>query len=283
MQILLGSHDGDRAGLLRRLAAEGRRADLAEPFPEIAAIAEHSGPFDLVILAVPGCADALPALRDIRRRGLGLPVLVLAARTDPEAEGAALHAGADDVLAWPVPFPLLLARLQALLRRALGHSSALIGCGNVVIDQARRTVSVDGRPVRVTRREFDVLEMLLLRRGTVLSKEHCMARLYGSEDGPEARILDVFVCKLRRKLAAAGAAEILRTAWGRGYGAEDPGPAAIAAARARFAAGQPRARRAHLALDAAGSAPSGGGTGAAGAKVGGDRPHTFPRAAQAGG
>jgi two-component system cell cycle response regulator CtrA len=250
MHILLGCHNDDCAGLLRRLAADGRRADLAEPYDDIPAIAEHSGPFDLIVLAVPGCAAALPVLREIRRRGLDLPVLVLAARTDPEAEGAALHAGADDVLASPAPFPLLMARLQALLRRALGHSSAQIGCGNVRLDQARRSVTVDGRAVSVTRREFDVLEMLMLRRGVVLAKEQCMARLYGAEDGPEARILDVFVCKLRRKLAAAGAAEILRTVWGRGYVAEEPGPAAIAAARTRFAAGQPRARRAHMALSA---------------------------------
>lgn len=247
MHILLGSHDNDRAGLRTRLAAAAGRVDLADPVEELPAIATHSGPFDVIVLTAATCAQALPLVRETRRRGLRLPLLVLAGRTDPETEGEALHAGADDVLASPAPLPLLVARLQALLRRTLGHSSAQIACGNVCLDQARRTVGVDGRPVRVTRREFDVLEMLMLRRGIVLSKEHCMARLYGEEDWPEPRILDVFVCKLRRKLAAAGAAEILRTAWGRGYVAEEPAPAAIAAARARFAAGQPRARRAHLA------------------------------------
>ena len=247
MHILLGCHDHDRAGLRARLAADGRRVDIADPVEELPAIAAHSGPFDVIVLAAPSCAQALPLVRETRRRGLRLPLLVLAARTTPHGEEELLHAGADDVLASPAPLPLLLARLQALVRRALGHSSALIVCGNVCLDQARRSVGVDGRAVRVTRREFDVLEMLMLRRGVVLTKEHCMARLYGDEDGPEPRILDVFVCKLRRKLAAAGAAEILRTVWGRGYVAEEPGPAAIAAARARFAAGQPRARRAHLA------------------------------------
>ena len=246
MRLLIGFLDQPRASLLQRLAATGHRPETAEPFEDLPGIAAQCGPFDLLMPVVGGCAAALPVLRDMRRRGLALPVLVLAAQPDTMAESEALHAGADDVLGLQAPLPLLLARLQALQRRALGHPSALIACGNVVLDQAAQAVAVDGRAVRLTRREYDVLEMLLLRRGTVLGKEACMARLYGGEDGPEARIVDVFVCKLRRKLAAAGAAEILRTVWGVGYAAEEPGPAAIAAARARFDAGRPRARRAHL-------------------------------------
>lgn len=249
MRILLGSPDQDHAGLRQTLEREGRPAELAEPFAEVAEIAQHHGPYDVALLAVADAGlQAMPALREIRRRGLRLPVLILAARLDRQTEQEALHAGADDVLARPVPAALLVARLQALVRRALGHSSALVGCGNVVLDQGRQEVTVDGRPVRITRREFEVLEMLMLRRGMLLTKEHFMARFYGADDGPDHRILDVFVCKLRRKLAAAGAAEIVRTVWGRGYVLDEPAPAAVAAARARFAAGQPRARRAHLAL-----------------------------------
>jgi len=246
MRLLIGFLDQHRADLPQGLASAGHRVEVAEPFDELPAIAARCGPFDLAMPVVDDCAASLPALRELRRRGLALPVLVLAARPEPMAEGAALQAGADDVVARQAPLPLLLARLQALQRRALGHRSAEIACGNVLLDQARRTVAVDGRPARLTRREYEVLEMLMLRRGTVIHKEACMARLYGAEEGPEARIVDVFVCKLRRKLAAAGAAEILRTVWGVGYAAEEPGPAAIAAARARFATGRPRARRAHL-------------------------------------
>lgn len=204
MRILLGSPDHDRAGLRAALAAEGRPADLAEPFGDVAEIAQHHGPYDVVLLSVGACrAEAMAPLREIRRRGLREPVLILAAQLDELAEREALHAGADDVLARPVPTPVLLARLQALARRALGHSSALLGCGNVVMDQGRQEVNVDGRPVRVTRREFEVLEMLMLRRGMLLTKEHFMSRFYGAEDGPDQRILDVFVCKLRRKIGRA--------------------------------------------------------------------------------
>jgi len=249
MRILLGSPDHDRAGLLRSLGAEGRVAELAEPYADLPGIAQHHGPFDVIVLAVPSCRDqALPVLREARRRGLQIPILVLAGHLEQEEEQDALHAGADDVLARPIAIPLLIARLQALVRRALGHSSAQVSCGNVMLDQSQQSVTVDGRPVRVTRREFDVLETLMLRRGTLLTKDHFMSRLYGTEEGPDQRILDVFVCKLRRKLAAVGAAEIVRTVWGRGYVVEEPGPTAVAAARARFAAGQPRIRRAHLAL-----------------------------------
>lgn len=247
MRLLIGFLGQPRADLPQHLSAAGHRVEPADPFGDMPAILARCGPFDLAMPVVGDAAATLPLLAELRRRRLALPVLVLAARSDPAAEGAALQAGADDVVARQAPLPLLLARLQALQRRALGHRSAEIACGHVVLDQARQAVAVDGRPVRLTRREYEVLEMLMLRRGTVIGKEACMARLYGAEDGPETRIVDVFVCKLRRKLAAAGAAEILRTVWGVGYAAEEPGPAAIAAARARFATGRPRARRAHLA------------------------------------
>lgn len=249
MHLLLASPDQDRAGLVRALSGEGLVCDLAEPFAEAGSIAQHSGPYDLVVLSVTDCGEqAIPALRDIRRRGLRMPVVVVTTISTPEDEQAALNLGADDVLTRPVSVPVLLARLKAVTRRALGHASSVVTCGNVVLDQARQMVSVDGRAVRITRREFDVLETLMLRRGMLLTKDHFMSRLYGAEDGPDQRILDVFVCKLRRKLAAAGAAEIVRTVWGRGYVLEEPSAAAIAAARARFASGQPRQRRAHLAM-----------------------------------
>jgi two-component system cell cycle response regulator CtrA len=249
MRILLGCPDNDRAGL-RHLIGQppGHIVDLASPFDDLPSAALHSGPYDVVVIAVSDArTQAMPALRELRRCGVRQPVLVVTARASAEDEGALLNLGADDVMTGPVSACVLVARLRASMRRALGHASPVLVCGNVALDQVRQTVSVDGRPAGITRREFEVLEVLMLRRGTLLTKEQVMARLYADEDeAPDARIVDVFVCKLRRKLAAAGAAEIVRTAWGRGYIVEDPGPGAIAAARARHAAGLPRARRAHL-------------------------------------
>jgi len=253
MYILLASLCGNNSRLRDSLLQKGHGCDLAAPFNEVAAIAQHSGPYDVVLLEAAEIGpQVLSLLRDMRCRGLRVPVILLAAALTPERELEALELGADDVLASPVHLPLLQARMQAILRRGLGHVTAELRCGNVVLNQARRTVAVDGRPVRVTCREFDVLEMLMLRPGTLLTKEHFMARSYGAEDGPDQRILDVFICKLRRKLAAAGSAEIVRTIWGRGYALEEPNEEALEKARERHRAPRPSVRRAHLGLGAEG-------------------------------
>ncbi|HWL81163.1 MAG TPA: response regulator transcription factor [Roseomonas sp.] len=251
MYILLASLFEDNSRLQGSLVQKGHGCDLALPFGEAAAIAQHSGPYDVILLEVDEIRlQALAILRDIRRRGVQAPVLVLGTAPTQDEELAALELGADGVMSRSIPPALLHARMQAVLRRGCGHASAQLRCGNVMLDQTRRTVTVDDRPVRVTCREFDVLEMLMLRRGTLLTKEHFMARSYGAEDGPDQRILDVFVCKLRRKLAAAGSAEIVRTIWGRGYVLEEPAPAALELARQRHQATAPRSHRAHSGIGA---------------------------------
>ncbi|KAA2212103.1 response regulator transcription factor [Teichococcus oryzae] len=247
MHILLASSLGAVSTLFDTLRRHGHGCDLAEPFLDAPSIAQHSGDYDCILVETANISrDGVGMVRDIRRKGVRCPVLVLGARVSAEEEQAVLEAGADQVLTGPLHMPLLQARMQAVLRRCLGHASPELRCGNVVLDQARRTVTVDGAPVRITCREFDVLEMLMLRPGAMLTKEHFMARAYGLEDGPDQRILDVFICKLRRKLAAAGSAEIVRTIWGRGYVLEEPGASEVIAARARLAAAHPRMQRAHL-------------------------------------
>lgn len=247
MRILLGVTADDRAPLRQTLAGSGRFVEQAADFDGIGVTTAASGPFDAVVLSVTDLGrEALPVLRDIRRQGVQAPVLVIVGQHTPAEEALALNHGADDLMARPVAPAVVIARVQAMVRRTAAHVPSLLLCGNVALDRDRQSVAVDGRAVNITGREFEVLETLLLRRSALLSKERFMNRLYGDEEGPDQRIIDVFVCKLRRKLAAAGAAEIVRTVWGLGYVAEDPGPAAVAAARARFASGQPRMRRAHL-------------------------------------
>lgn len=246
MRIILASDTEGASRMLDGLGSEGIGGDLAEPFEDVGSITQHSGPYDVVLLHVrtvrgPACA----ALRDLRGRGIRTPVLILGERVSPDEEQEVLNLGADDVHAQPIGIPVLAARLRAMHRRAQGHASSVLVCGNVTLDQGLRQATVDGRRAMLTAREFQVLEMLMVRRNMVLSKEHFMSRLCGDRE-PDYRILDVFVCKLRRKLAAVGAAEIIRTAWGLGYVVEEPTPAALAAARARYAAGEPRRHRAHL-------------------------------------
>lgn len=249
MYILLASTQGGDVALRDRLVQNGHGCDLAEPFAETAAIAQHSGPYDMVLLDVADMRlQAFAVLREMRRRGVRTPVIVISPGASPEEEKTALELGADDVLSRPLHVAVLQARMQAILRRGLGHASSQLRCGNVVLDQARRTVAVEDRTVRITCREFDVLEMLMLRPGVLLTKDHFMSRAYGMEEGPDQRILDVFICKLRRKLAIAGSAEIVRTVWGRGYVLEEPSEADLAAARERFQAAKPRVRRAHLTM-----------------------------------
>ncbi|WP_439594427.1 winged helix-turn-helix domain-containing protein [Falsiroseomonas sp.] len=212
------------AAALARAGLMVERVGLAE---DPAGTARRSGPFDAVLLEAARLSDPLlGSLRGIARQRLGLPLVLLLGAATAEQEAAAFAAGADEVLQAPMPTAGLLVRLRALQRRMLGHLSARITIGNVTLDQAQGGMTVEGRPLELTPREYAVMEMLFLRRGRLVTKLDLLARLYGSEEGPDGRILDVFICKVRRKLAAAGAAPCIRTAWGRGYSVEEPAPAA---------------------------------------------------------
>ncbi|MBU8540678.1 winged helix-turn-helix domain-containing protein [Falsiroseomonas tokyonensis] len=228
--LVLASTPASGQRLAAALLRAGLRVELARLADDPADAARRGGPFDAVLAEAGRVTPALQqGLRGIARLRLGLPLVLLLGAATAEEEEAGFAAGADEVLQAPIPTEALLVRLRALQRRMLGHLSASITLGNVTLDQAGRRVLVQRRPLPVTPREYDVMEMLFLRRGSLVTKQDCLARLYGVAEGPESRILDVFICKLRRKLAAAGAAPCIRTVWGSGYLAEDPLPAARAA------------------------------------------------------
>lgn len=255
MRILLGSEDSDWVSgsrIVSGLLAAGIVTDLADPIAELPSIARHSGPYDAMLLR-PGHAGSAIAttLRTLRAAGVGTPAIVLLPHVSPEAERELLNRGADDVAEATDDAMLLAARLRALQRRTLGHSSALLSCGNVVLDQGDMRVTVDGRVAALTFREKQVLELFMLRRNRVLSKDQVMHWLYSDGDFPDARIVDVFICKIRRKLGSLGSPEIIRTVWGCGYMLEEPSAAALGGARARYAAGEGRQPRAHLSRRAA--------------------------------
>ena len=225
MRLLLTSSLATRSPLFVSLQDAETRCDLADDLEEATSILQHSGPYDAAVLelAAPREIERLrSALRAIRIRSLCQAAIVVCDPPSVEDEVSLLAAGADDVLSRPVQAAALTHRLRALIRRSLGHASAELRCGNAVLYHGRQRVEVNGRPVRVTQREFEVLEMLMLRPGVPISKESLMMTLYGGEDGPNERILDVFICKLRRKLAAASASEMIRTIWGRGYCLDEP-------------------------------------------------------------
>lgn len=166
---------------------------------------------------------ALEVLRALRRSGNQTPVMLLLDRAAPSADAiAALHAGADDAVARPVSFEELAARLTALVRRAHGHASTAITSGRLKVDLSARIATVDGAVLGLTRREYDVLEALALRKGRVITKGGLFDILYSGEDEPGMKIIDVFICKLRKKLTAAlDGHDPIETVWGRGYVLQD--------------------------------------------------------------
>jgi two-component system cell cycle response regulator CtrA len=114
-----------------------------------------------------------------------------------------------------------------------GQSASTIRTGSIVVDRDSRTASVEGQTVRLTRTEYEILELLSVRKGTALTKEMLLEHLYDGRNEPEMRIIDVFVCKLRKKLAqASGGQHYIETLWGRGYVLHDPAPAAAMPASA---------------------------------------------------
>ncbi len=166
--------------------------------------------------------DGGAVLRRLRGAGSALPVLVVSAVTDRHARIQTIFDGADDYLTKPVDTEELVARLKSAVRRAKGHPASVIRIGRLAVDLASRTVTVDGQPLKVTAKEYGILELLALRRGTTLSKEVFLDHLYGGRDEPEQKIIDVFICKLRKKIQALGGGPGIETVWGQGYVLREP-------------------------------------------------------------
>jgi two-component system, cell cycle response regulator CtrA len=183
--------------------------------------------YDLMILDV-GLPDmeGYDVVRRLRGGRVEMPVLILSGQSGPNAKIKGLGLGADDFLAKPFDPQELVARIHAVVRRTRGFAQSTLSVGNVTLNLSSREVTVGGEVVHLTGKEYAVLELLALRRGTVLGKEAFLNHLYGGMDEPEVKIIDVFICKLRKKLSQAGADNIIGTVWGRGYIMRDVRPKA---------------------------------------------------------
>jgi two-component system cell cycle response regulator CtrA len=166
--------------------------------------------------------DGGAMLRRLRKTGSAIPVMIVSGIADRASRIQALLDGADDYLTKPVDRDELVARLKVLIRRAKGHATSEIRIGRLAIDLASRTVTVEGQPLKVTAKEYGILELLALRRGTTLSKEVFLDHLYGGIDEPEQKIIDVFICKLRKKIQALSGEPGIETVWGQGYVLREP-------------------------------------------------------------
>ena len=166
-------------------------------------------------------------LKQLRMARIETPILILSGSDDTENKIKGFGVGADDYMTKPFHRDELIARIHAIVRRSKGHSQSIIRTGRVNVNLDAKAVDVDGQPVHLTGKEYQMLELLSLRKGTTLTKEMFLNHLYGGMDEPELKIIDVFICKLRKKLSEATGGETnIETVWGRGYVLRDPEPAA---------------------------------------------------------
>ncbi|GAB4393699.1 MAG: response regulator transcription factor [Kiloniellaceae bacterium] len=224
MRVLLVEDDTATAqGIEMMLRSEGYvcdTTDMGEDGLEIGKLYDY----DIIILdlMLPDM-DGYEVLRRLRAARVKTPILILSGLSGLDDKIKGLGVGADDYLTKPFDKRELVARIQAIVRRSKGHSDSVISTGKLTVNLDTRTVEVEGQPLHLTGKEYGILELLSLRKGTTLTKEMFLNHLYGGMDEPELKIIDVFVCKLRKKLAnATGGDNYIETVWGRGYVLRDP-------------------------------------------------------------
>ena len=162
-------------------------------------------------------------LRTLRVSKVKTPILILSGLAGIEDKVRGLGFGADDYMTKPFHKDELVARIHAIVRRSKGHAQSVIITGDLVVNLDTKTVEVNTQRVHLTGKEYQMLELLSLRKGTTLTKEMFLNHLYGGMDEPELKIIDVFICKLRKKLASAtGGKNYIETVWGRGYVLREP-------------------------------------------------------------
>ena len=197
--------------------------DLGEEGVDLAKLYDY----DLILLDL-----ALPdmhghdVLRQLRLARIDTPILILSGSDDTENKIKGFGFGADDYLTKPFHREELVARIHAIIRRSKGHAQSIIRTGKIAVNLDAKTVDAEGAAVHLTGKEYQMLELLSLRKGTTLTKEMFLNHLYGGMDEPELKIIDVFICKLSKKLSQATDGDnYIETVWGRGYVLRDPDPA----------------------------------------------------------
>jgi len=218
MRLLVVEDEKDIAQLTREnLRRSGFTVDVAESL-EDARAASAAVPYDLILLdlMLPD-GDGVQLIRELRQRGANVPIIVVTARDAINDRVAGLNAGADDYLVKPYAMPELLARVRALMRRP-GHAlGARLMAGNVEFDAVGHTVLVGGAPLPLTRRELAVLEILMRRLDSVVTRDALDSAVYGFGEEIESNAIEAHVSRLRKRLSLAGADIVIHTVRGIGY------------------------------------------------------------------
>lgn len=218
MRVLLIEDDAIVAEAVRLAVADhgaiADKASLGEEGVNLARIYDY----DVILLdmTLPDMSG-LEVLRQLRSSKIETPVLVLSGLAETDVKVRALDCGADDYVTKPLHNRELVARLRALVRRSKGLTQSRVQFGDLTLDLGSKTAEVAGQPVSLSGKEYQILELLCLRRGATLTKEVFMNHLYG-EDEPDSKVIDVFICKLRKKLSGANnGSRIIETVRGQGY------------------------------------------------------------------
>ncbi|MEL6583133.1 MAG: response regulator transcription factor [Pseudomonadota bacterium] len=224
MRVLLVEDDPTTSKSIARMLEAAQlnvyATDLGEEALDLAKLYDY----DLILLDL-NLPDmhGYDVLKRVRLARVETPILILSGIADMDAKLKGFGFGADDYLTKPVNREELVARIHAIVRRSKGHAQSVIQTGKITVNLDSKTVDVEGATVHLTGKEYQMLELLSLRKGTTLTKEMFLNHLYGGMDEPELKIIDVFICKLRKKLAeATGGDTHIETVWGRGYVLRDP-------------------------------------------------------------
>jgi len=224
MRVLLIEDDSATAQSIElMLKSEGFNVyttDLGEEGVDLGKIYDY----DLILLDLnlPDMSG-MDVLRQLRVAKINTPIMILSGTAEIDTKVKSFGGGADDYMTKPFHKDELVARIHAVVRRSKGHAQSVIRTGDILVNLDAKTVEVNGSRVHLTGKEYQMLELLSLRKGTTLTKEMFLNHLYGGMDEPELKIIDVFICKLRKKLAAStNGAHHIETVWGRGYVLRDP-------------------------------------------------------------
>ena len=230
MRVLLIEDDGGTARsielMLKAESINVYTADLGEEGIDLGKVYDYD--IILLDLNLPDMSG-FEVLRILRSAKIATPILILSGLASIEDKIRGLGLGADDYVSKPFHKNELIARIQAIVRRSQGHAQSLITTGSLVVNLDSKMVTVHDCQINLSNKEYQILELLALRKGSTLSKEVFLNNLYGGMDEPDAKIIDVFICKLRKKLATASEGfNFIETVWGRGYALREPTKQSIA-------------------------------------------------------